>query len=74
LASSTFGGESVTENWGLLVLVLAIAVANMPALIHQYRTDRPGFKPIEKADLAALLARWCGFGDQLEERAGRGAA
>jgi hypothetical protein len=31
------------ENWGLLVLVLAIAIANMPALIHQYRTDRAGF-------------------------------
>jgi CheY-like chemotaxis protein len=30
-------------------------------------------KPFEKADLAALLARWGGFGDQLEERAGRGA-
>jgi CheY-like chemotaxis protein len=31
-------------------------------------------KPFEKADLAALLTRWGGFGDQLEERAGRGAA
>ncbi len=31
------------QNWGLLVLVVAIAVANMPALIQQYRTDRPGF-------------------------------
>lgn len=31
------------ENWGLLVLVMAIAIANMPALIHQYRTDRTGF-------------------------------
>lgn len=31
------------QNWGLLILVVAIAIANLPALMHQYRTDRPNF-------------------------------
>jgi hypothetical protein len=31
------------ENWGVLVIVLAVAAANLPALMHQWRTDRQGF-------------------------------
>jgi hypothetical protein len=31
------------QNWGLLILVIGIAIANMPALINQWRNDRPGF-------------------------------
>lgn len=31
------------QNWGLLILVVGIAIANVPALIDQWRNDRPGF-------------------------------
>ncbi len=48
------------QNWGLLVLVVAIALANMPALIHQYRTDRPGFN--KTLLLMSAYAAYVGLG------------
>jgi hypothetical protein len=30
------------QNWGALVLVVMVFVANLPAVIQQWRTDRPG--------------------------------
>ena len=37
------GEEIDMQNWGLLVLVIAVFVANLPAVIEQWRSDRPGF-------------------------------
>jgi hypothetical protein len=31
------------QNWGLLVLVIGMLVANLPAVMAQWRNDRPGF-------------------------------
>jgi hypothetical protein len=31
------------QNWGLLFLVIGVLVANLPAVMQQWRTDRPGF-------------------------------
>jgi hypothetical protein len=31
------------QNWGVLILVAGIAIANVPALLDQWRNDRPGF-------------------------------
>jgi hypothetical protein len=31
------------QSWGLLILVIMVFVANLPAVIEQRRTDRPGF-------------------------------
>ena len=31
------------QNWGLLILVIGVFVANLPAVMEQWRTDRPGF-------------------------------
>ena len=31
------------QNWGLLVVVIGVLVANLPAVMAQWRTDRPGF-------------------------------
>jgi hypothetical protein len=31
------------QNWGLLLLVLAVFVANLPGVMAQWREDRPGF-------------------------------
>ena len=31
------------QNWGVLVLVVMVFVANLPAVMQQWRTDRPGF-------------------------------
>ena len=31
------------QNWAVLILVAGIAIANVPALIDQWRHDRPGF-------------------------------
>ena len=31
------------QNWGLLILIIGVAVANMPAVLQQWRTDRAGF-------------------------------
>jgi uncharacterized membrane protein YhaH (DUF805 family) len=36
-------GENDMENWGLLLLIIAVFVANMPAVMAQWRSDRPGF-------------------------------
>ena len=30
------------QNWGLLVLVIGVLMANLPAVMAQWRTDRPG--------------------------------
>ena len=31
------------QNLGLLVLVIGVFAANLPAVMAQWRTDRPGF-------------------------------
>ena len=31
------------QNWGLLLIVIAVLVANLPAVKVQWRADRPGF-------------------------------
>jgi len=31
------------QDWGLLILVIMVFVANLPAVMQQWRTDRPGF-------------------------------
>lgn len=31
------------QNWGLLLLVIGVFVANLPAVAQQWRTDRQGF-------------------------------
>ena len=31
------------QNWGVLILVIMVFVANLPAVMQQWRTDRPGF-------------------------------
>jgi len=31
------------QSWGLLIIVIAVFVANLPALMQQWRGDRPGF-------------------------------
>ena len=31
------------QNWGILILVVAVFVANLPGVMEQWRTDRPGF-------------------------------
>ena len=31
------------QNWGFLILVIGVFVANLPAVMEQWRTDRPGF-------------------------------
>ena len=31
------------QNWGVLILVVMVLVANLPAVMQQWRTDRQGF-------------------------------
>ena len=31
------------QNWGFLLLIVAVFVANLPGVMEQWRTDRPGF-------------------------------
>ena len=31
------------QNWGILILVVAVFVANLPGVMEQWRTDRSGF-------------------------------
>jgi hypothetical protein len=31
------------QNWGLLILMIGIAAANLPSVMQQWRTDRQGF-------------------------------
>ena len=31
------------QNWGILILVMAVFVANLPGVMEQWRSDRPGF-------------------------------
>jgi hypothetical protein len=31
------------QSWGLLILIIGVLVANLPAVLEQWRTDRPGF-------------------------------
>ena len=31
------------QNWGILILVIAVFVANLPGVMEQWRSDRPGF-------------------------------
>jgi hypothetical protein len=31
------------QNWGVPILVVMVFVANLPAVLQQWRTDRPGF-------------------------------
>jgi hypothetical protein len=31
------------ENWGFLLLIVAVFVANLPGVMAQWRSDRPGF-------------------------------
>jgi hypothetical protein len=31
------------QDWGILVLVVAVLIANLPAVMQQWRSDRPGF-------------------------------
>ena len=31
------------QDWGLLILVVMVFVANLPAVMQQWRSDRPGF-------------------------------
>jgi magnesium chelatase family protein len=31
------------QNWGLLIMVIMVFVANLPAVMQQWRTDRPGY-------------------------------
>jgi hypothetical protein len=31
------------ESWGLLILIIMVFVANLPAVMQQWRTDRAGF-------------------------------
>lgn len=31
------------QSWGVLILVVMVLVANLPAVMQQWRTDRPGF-------------------------------
>ena len=30
------------QNWGILILVMAVFVANLPGVMEQWRSDRPG--------------------------------
>jgi hypothetical protein len=38
-----FHPEGAMPNWGVLILVTMVFVANLPAVMQQWRTDRPGF-------------------------------
>ena len=31
------------QNWGFLLLIVAVFVANLPGVMQQWRSDRPGF-------------------------------
>ena len=31
------------ENWGFLLLIIAVFIANLPGVMEQWRSDRPGF-------------------------------
>jgi hypothetical protein len=48
------------QNLGLLVLVVAVFVANLPAVMEQWRTDRPG--SIKTLWLMAIYALYVGLG------------
>jgi hypothetical protein len=36
-------GDAFMQNWGLLIVIVGVLVANLPAVMAQWRTDRPGF-------------------------------
>jgi len=36
-------GGTDMQNWGILILVIAVFVANLPGVMEQWRSDRPGF-------------------------------
>ena len=36
-------GGAHMQNWGVLILVVMVFVANLPAVMQQWRADRPGF-------------------------------
>jgi hypothetical protein len=48
------------QNLGLLVLVIGVLVANLPAVMAQWRTDQPGF--IKTLWLMAIYALYVGLG------------
>ena len=35
--------ENDIENWGFLLLIIAVFIANLPGVMEQWRSDRPGF-------------------------------
>jgi hypothetical protein len=51
------------QNWGLLVVVIGVLVANLPAVMAQWRTDRPGFiKTLWLMGIYALYALYVALG------------
>ncbi|MGH6804461.1 MAG: hypothetical protein ACREC3_14010 [Methyloceanibacter sp.] len=48
------------QNWGILILVIAVFVANLPGVMEQWRSDRPGF--IKTLWLMAAYALYVALG------------
>jgi hypothetical protein len=48
------------QSWGLLVVVVGVLLANLPAVMAQWRTDRPGF--IKTLWLMATYALYVALG------------
>ena len=48
------------QNWGILILVMAVFVANLPGVMEQWRSDRPGF--IKTLWLMAAYALYVALG------------
>jgi hypothetical protein len=48
------------QNWALLLLLVAVFVANLPAVTEQWRTDRPG--SIKTLWLMGIYALYVGLG------------
>jgi hypothetical protein len=53
-------GMCAMQEWSLLILVLGIAVANVPALVDQWRNDRPGL--IKTLWLVCIYALYVALG------------
>jgi len=51
------------QNWGLLIAVSGVAIANLPAVMQQWRSDRAGL--IKTLELLAVYLIYCLIGGGL---------
>ena len=56
-------GRTDMRNWGALLAIIAVALANLPALIDYWRSDRPGF--ITTSWMLAIYLLYCLLGGGL---------